>query len=166
MRGGVRRRETSWFSAPSASFTLAAPNTAALVRSLNAAALALRPFTIVRYRGRYHIESDQSAASEFFDCSIGLAVVSDQATAIGVTAVPTPTTDLGSDLWFVYESLQDIFELGDATGFARMGISKDYDSRAMRKVEDGQDVVFVAENTAASNGVTVRDQGRMLVKLH
>ena len=49
------------------------------------------------------VESDQSAATELFIGNLGLAVVSDQATAVGVTAVPTPATDRGSDLWFLIE---------------------------------------------------------------
>jgi len=39
------------------------------------------------------VRSDQFVATEGYEIAIGMAVVSDQALAIGVTAVPTPFTD-------------------------------------------------------------------------
>jgi hypothetical protein len=48
------------------------------------------------------ISSDQFAQSESQIGAIGLAVVTDQAVGIGVTAVPTPITDLSSDSWFLH----------------------------------------------------------------
>ena len=166
LRGGVRRRETEWFSDVVSENTLAAINTSVLLSVLDAGALALRPFTIVRTRGMVLARSDQTAASETGDLGFGLAVVSDQASAIGVTAVPTPTTDDGSDLWFVYERLIQRYQALDATGFGQTGLVRIIDSRAMRKVVDGQDVVKVAETGPIGGGVTVSSYTRMLVKLH
>jgi len=112
------------------------------------------------------IDSDQAAASEDQALNLGLAVVSIQASAIGVTAVPTPTTDQGSDLWFVYQSIMSSH--GAGTVDSNKGVGFAYDSRAMRKVEDQQDVVVVAETDliALTDGVSFRHTGRMLVKLH
>ncbi len=47
-RGGRMVRETIWFGQTETQTVLAAANTAAILTSLNAAALALRPFTIIR----------------------------------------------------------------------------------------------------------------------
>ena len=63
-RGGVSRRETVWFGDVYTNTAVAAANTAVLLSSLNAAALALRPFTIVRTRGQLSIRTDQTAATE------------------------------------------------------------------------------------------------------
>ena len=93
-----QKRLTSWFQFQPIRVTGAAGGT--IMFSLNAAALALRPFTIVRSRFEVGIISDQTAATEDQLGAIGMAVVSDQAVAVGVTAVPTPITDMGSDLWF------------------------------------------------------------------
>jgi len=136
-----------------------------LATSLNAAALALRPFTIVRVRGYLHIRSDQAAAPETYGVGMGFAIVSDQAAAIGVTAVPTPVTDKASDLWFLYESMFGA-TIGDvfAGNMANRGEGKEIDSKAMRKVDVGQDFVSVYENEI--NGVVATFTGRMLVKLH
>ena len=164
-RGGAMRRETIWFDVPRTAATLAASATAALVATLGAPALALRPFTIVRTRGQLWVRSDQSAATEVFIGSLGFAVVSDQAAAIGVSAVPTPATDLGSDLWFVHEAVMGQFAL-IGTSVTQIVESRPFDSKAMRKVEDGQDVAQVVEAGIGGNGCIIESMGRLLVKLH
>ena len=159
------RRETQWLSIPPVRTALGAAGTSILALSLTTAEKALRPFTIVRTRMLFHILSDQSAANEDYSCALGAAVVSDQAVAIGVTAVPTPDTDRNSDLWFLFEDLNgDVFS-GSAGGEER-GIRKYVDSRAMRKVEEGNDVIFVLEATAVSAGLNFFIAGRLLIKLH
>jgi len=165
LRGGVMRRESLWFFVARTETALAASATAALVTSLNAGALALRPFTIVRTRIKWLAESDQSAASESFVGNYGEAVVSDQAVAIGVTAIPTPATDLGSDLWYLIDQWPGTFSLVGTSIFADL-TPKTIDSRAMRKVEEGQDVVGVVEAGIGGNGTSIQVVGRQLIKLH
>jgi len=166
LRGGSMRRETSWLDFPFAQTTIAAASTAALLGSFTASALALRPFTIVRTRGILQCSSDQQAASEAWGLSYGLAVVSEQASAIGITAVPTPITDQSSDLFFVYESLYGRFQFQNATGTIESGAFKEWDSKAMRKVNDSEDLVVVAETPAFVGSALIIDGFRMLVKLH
>jgi len=139
---------------------------AVLFASLNAAALALRPFTIVRTRASLWTRSDQSAATEEPFGNLGIAVVSDQAVAIGVTAVPTPSTDPGSSLFFSYADWYAAFSVSTAVGFegASVGSRIDIDSKAMRKVEIGQDVVITVENEAAAHGALFLLSGRILIK--
>ncbi len=166
-RSGRMRRETEWIGLAAVSNTLSAGSTAVLSASLNAAALALRPFTVVRTRGIFQLRTDQSAASEFYHAGFGICVVSDQAIAVGVSAVPTPETEQASDLWFVYEELAAEFELGDATGFqSNAGMLAHFDSKAMRRVNGDQDVAIVKETSAVSLGAIAMHSGRMLVKLH
>jgi len=81
-RNGVRRRESIWLTGGFQITGIATASTAVFVASLNAAALALRPFTVVRTRGHLYLRSDQIAAAEAYDISYGMAVVSDQASAI------------------------------------------------------------------------------------
>ena len=167
LRRGVMRRETIWLSSPYVTNTIAAASTAVLTGSLNAGALLLRPFTVVRVRGFMHVRSDQLASSESFGASLGYAVVSDQAAAIGVTAVPTPEADRDSDLFFVYESLFGRFGFADATGLAPgIGIHKDIDSKAMRKVDVGQDIVITAETPSVVSSGVITDLARILIKIH
>jgi len=158
----ARKRETSWFEFPPIRFALAGPDTATLVFSLNVPALAFRPFTVVRSHFVIGVESDQAAAIEQQQIGFGIAVVSDQAVAVGVTAVPTPIADMASNFWLLHQLLY-----GDASTLTDRTIpmvSRQIDSKAMRKVELGQDIVIVAETGSGSDGALVTVGGRMLVK--
>ena len=166
-RGGRQVRETRWLDLTPTSVALGAASTASLLFSLTTEELALRPFTVVRTRGVFHCVSDQEGADELEAVSVGFAVVSDQAIAIGVTAVPTPETDRSSDLWYVYESIINRFQFVSGAGFeTNAGQTHPFDSKAMRKVEDGQDVAVVVETAATSSGAIVTLGARMLIKLH
>ena len=165
-RGGRNVRETLWIGVGGTATNLSAASTAAFINSGSAGLLALRPFTMVRTRGYLHCRSDQNAANESFGVSLGYAVVSDQASAIGVTAVPVPDTDIDSDLWFVYQTLLGFTQFATAAGFRDYGIGVEYDSKAMRKMEDGQDLAVVIQTPSIVLGTTVQHIGRVLIKLH
>ncbi len=169
-RGGVMRRETSWLAIAEGRDTNAAANSATLSASLNAAALAMRPFTITRTILRWSVRSDQTGALENFGGAIGMAVVSDQSVAIGVTAVPTPFTDLGSDLWFLHGILDGRFQFVSGVGIQAGTGSLEgavIDSRAQRKVNDDQDVILCTEeDSLTAVGSVIYSAGRMLIKLH
>ncbi len=161
-------RLTQWLEFPPirSSFSITG---AALFFTLTDVEKALRPFTIVRTRILVGIVSDQSIASEVQIGAVGMAVVSDQAEAIGITAVPTPITDMASDLWFVHQLLFNEFTFLDATGFQDQSMRQyAIDSKAMRKVQDGEDVILSAESSssAGTGGFTLAIGGRILVKLH
>ncbi len=167
LRGGRNVRETAWLGATTARTVLAAPSIKALVRGLSVAEKALRPFTVVRTRGILMLESDQTSVSEFYGASYGLIVVSDQAVTVGVTAVPTPDADSNSDLWLVFERMYGALKVTSDIGRFLETVTRVIDSRAMRKVEDGQDLISVAENDALStSGLTLTNFERVLVKLH
>jgi len=157
---GRSSRKSVWLQFQNANVTNAG-STSTIVFSLNAAALALRPFTVVRTHFAFYLKFDQAAANEVQKCFWGAAVVSDQAVAVGVTAVPTPDTELGSSLWF---ALKIMYADGvSLTDVATAGKYFELDSKAMRKVEVGQDIVIVEENPAAV-GYVVTMGGRILVK--
>ena len=139
-----------------------------LTNQLNAAALALRPFTIVRTRLECWIRSDQSAASEDQVGAIGLSVVSDQAAAVGISAVPTPITDLGSDFFFVHQPMLNSFLFVSGVGVVGdRGTRYSIDSKAMRKVDEDQTMVLVKEGEfTQGSGMEIMSIGRFLVKLH
>ena len=98
----AQRRLTTWFQFSPAETTVAS-GASAIVFTLNAAALALRPFTVVRSHFLIWLLSDQAASQERQMAAMGIAVVSDQAVAVGATAVPTPITEAGSHLWFLHQ---------------------------------------------------------------
>ncbi len=162
-----QRRKTQWIgSADVTAVTTVAGGSARLDQTLTTAELALRPFTIVRTVGVVMVKSDQITAIEDAYAAFGGCVVSENAVAIGVTAVPLPIGDEGSDLWFMYETAMCSFVFGDGTGFVSPGgYSKYFDSRAARKVQDGEDIAFVME-VGSGVGLSFYWKFRMLVKLH
>ena len=173
--GFVRRnnrmvRETLWAFDQPTDTALGAASTAVLLTAAGAGLLALRPFTIIRSRGFFHVISDQVAAAETYGASLGHCIVSDQAAAIGVTAVSTPDTDRGSDLWYVFEDYVGRLILNTAVGadYAAGGPRSTvyYDSKAMRKVEEGQTTITVIESMAIASSAQVKTGGRFLIKLH
>ncbi len=165
--GSVQRRDTIWIGVTATSSAVNGPNGVLLFTGLGAAALALRPFTVVRVRGMHHVSSDQEVSDELQMIALGFAVVSDEALAAGVASVPTPFTELGSDLWFSHNILTTEFLLGSAVGFSGdFGVSGEFGSKAMRKVEDGQDIALVAETSSFSSGTLYQKAGSILLKLH
>ena len=156
------RRETSWFSIVFTTTVL--DGVASLVASLNAAALAKRPFTVVRTHLFVQQRTDTIETGTQLG-AVGMAIVSDQASAVGITAVPTPVVDLGSDLWYVHQILMLHSISQTAIGLnVPAGNTYDIDSKAMRKVNDDEDIILVAENSTLQNGMSVDIAGRFLVK--
>ncbi len=166
LRGGRQRRDTSWGFIGDTNTTIAAPSTLVLFTGLTAAGLALRPFTIVRVRGVLHGRSDQQAAIERWGGTFAMSVVSEEALAAGATAVPAPEANRGSDAFFVFETQAGVTGVASGTSTGELGLMKEFDSRAMRKVEEGQDLALVVETSAQGSSWVVRKMGRFLVKLH
>ena len=163
LRGGKNRRESLWL-AITPTLTTMSSSGGIITGLLNAAGLALLPFTVVRTRGYLFITSDQAAAAEVQIGAYGGAVVTDQAIAIGVSAVPTPITDLGSDEFFLHQMI--MADESALTDVAKPGVGVQFDSRAMRKCSESEQPYFVAELSTVGSGFSLFSAGRMLVKLH
>ena len=156
-----KARLTTWMQFEPTAITMTAAG-GTIAFSLNAAALALRPFTVVRSHFELALRSDQAGAVETQAIGFGIAVVSDEASAVGAAAVPTPVTQAASGLWFVHQFVfSDESSLTDRT---RGSTKRSIDSKAMRKVEVGQDIVVVGELGAIGGGAVLSIAGRMLVK--
>jgi len=161
-RHGVMRRETAWLgSVQTPIFTTLAGASSVLITTLNAAALAMRPFTIVRSVGWFMCRSDQQAAVENYAVAFGGCVVTDQAVGIGVTAVPTPYTNNDSDSWYFLQAVNSTNVVDAGGSLPAFPI----ESRAMRKVDVGFDMIGVVENPLAT-GVVISVFNRTLIKLH
>ena len=131
--------------------------------SFGAPILAKRPFTITRVVGLLSVQSDQNVAVELPFGALGFAVVSEKASTTGVTAVPDPVTEGSSDLWHVYQSFAA--EGSASTNVGRPLMQFPFDSRAQRKVQDGEDCVAVIANASAADGLIYTLNYRMLLKL-
>jgi len=141
-------------------------NTVVLVGVLNAAALALRPFTVVRSRLEILWNSDQFTATEEIHGAFGAIIVSDQATAAGVASIPDPITNSDAP-FFIYEPFITRFNFLTSAGFeSNGGFHQTVDSKSMRKVGSNEDLAFVAVNSDAAHSAVVSITGRVLIKLH
>ena len=114
------------------------------------------------------LESDQSTASERPQGDYGMMVVTENAAALGSTAVPDPSsTDGDPDAdWFVHQPVMLSHLLKTAVGYASpTGNLWAIDSKAMRKVGANDDVVGMFSETAGVGAIIVT-RGRQLVQLH
>jgi len=162
--GRGAKRHSTWLEIVP-TFTAFTATGGTILNSLNTDEEQKRPFTIVRTYLEVLIKTDQLVAVEIQIGAIGLAVVSDQAEQTGVAAVPTPVSNADSDLWFVHQWLLNAFDFGDATGFQGSdGRLYSIDSKAMRKVNDNENVVLVGEFSSVGAGFTLMVAGRMLIK--
>ncbi len=153
-----------WIGADTAVGNLTS-NAKTLIAELNAAALALRPFTVLRTRVEWNFRSDQVVANESPTGSIGMIVAKEIAVNIGVTAVPGPIAEVDAD-WFVYQGVTSPLRFVSATGIVDpAGTKYTIDSKAMRKVGPADDIVWVAELRNAG-GAVLNMEGRMLIQLH
>ncbi len=128
-------------------------------------ALSTEPFTLLRTRGRVMMSLDSGGLNEHVSCAMGLIVVSENAFGIGVTAVPSPVTD-GTEDWIWH----DFFQVNSGEEAA---VVNDYltvrlsvDSKAMRKLRQGEVLVIVAEiadSVDATGNVTFSYGFRQLI---
>lgn len=136
-----------------------------LLASLNATALALRPFTILRSRILFYAESDQIIATETNSGVYSRQVVTDSAIAAGVGSVPTPLSQFEAD-YYVYQPFQYDFLFSTASGHqTQFAYQYMIDSKAMRKVGPDDDIAIVVEQRGVV-GATVGTEGRALIQLH
>ncbi len=162
------QRKTLWldFAQVLTGKTTVAAATAVALSQLNAAALAIRPFTVVRTRGLLWVSSDQASAVEEPFGALGFAVVSEQATAVGVTALPTPITEAGSSMFFSWTPWYASINVLSGVGAQNISNVYEFDSKAMRKVEVGEDISMTIENGNANDGASIIAMARILIKTH
>jgi len=158
------RRMTQWAgSVDSTTAQVLAAATAVLDQSLSQATLGqLVPATIVRTRGNLWVASDQASVSEELFGALGMVVVTEQARVAGVGSIPTPISEEANEQWFLWESFQAYFATGQGVTWQRYA----FDSKAQRKLQEGDGIVVVLENAHATSGLEYIIKFRMLIKLH
>jgi hypothetical protein len=139
-------------------------NSAILLNVFGAEQLAFRPFTILRTRLDINFRSDQFANTESPTGAYGEIIVKEDATAIGITAVPTPLSSPEAD-WYIYQGMTAPFVFSTAAAFNEMGVRYMIDSKAMRKVTIVDDLAAVFEMRNVGGGF-INIEGRQLIQLH
>ena len=110
------------------------------------------PVTLVRTRGRWQTDVAAVAARGIDRFVMGMIVVSADAFAIGVTALPGPITDSEND-WIVWSPLMNVH--GSTVTSAREFTDRaDLDSRGMRKLKEGDILAVMFEVESDTAGTT------------
>ena len=154
-----------WIGSGVAALVVSASNT--LLASLNAPALALRPFTVIRTHLVIRFQSDQTGAVESVAGVYTQQVVKETASAAGIASLPGGIDESDAD-FFVYQPLFHDFDFISGVGARQQMGQGNYwtvDSKAARKVGVDDDIVDVLDLRNLL-GSEIGVEGRQLLKLH
>ena len=121
------------------------------------------PFTIIRNRGAVVVGPQAGSADLEVRGAYGAGIVSAEALAIGITAIPHPYRDADWSGWMVWRSFAFMLDVTTDIGRLITSQSMEIDSKAMRKVGPNEALVFVAESQGGA--FQIFDGVRTLVKL-
>ena len=102
--------------------------------------------TVRRTRGLLSVWSDQSAGVEQQLGAFGLLVATDIAIAAGAASLPGPAADASDDGWFVWVP----FSMSSSATQPIISVGFDFDSKAMRRIEEGYSAAIMVENASAA----------------
>ena len=145
----ARRQPSSWSRVIPQQTSLVAAATKVLVNIIVLSNPGIGE-TVRRTRGLIMVKSDQSAAEEQQFGAVGFVVVNDLAIAAGAAAIPGPFSEQDDDGWYVWQPLFSSFESGETSAQFYP-----FDSKAMRRVEEGFSVAVMVENASATTGLEV-----------
>ena len=156
------KRLTEWSQLAAQGFVTVADTVAVLVSSVSFES----PGTIVRARGNISLFSTDAASDESMTGAFGVGLVSAEALAVGITAIPEPFTDADWGGWMVWQSFAVRYEAPASGDFGALRASWSWqiDLKAMRKVEPNSAMVFVVESEGGA--FAFAEQVRLLLMLH
>ena len=155
-----KRRTPTWIGPADQSFISVATGAKVLISSISFA----EPTTVARTRGEVSLHPEVVGADLSIDGAFGECVVSSDALAVGITAIPGPFSDPGWDGWLQWQSFAKRFEFGTAVGINfDAAWSYQVDSKAMRKIPAESVLVQVAESNAGAFKIAMHT--RVLVLL-
>ncbi len=159
------RRKTEWIATTTALVDIGA-GASSLVFSFSQATLApLYPFTVVRTRIALLTAADAGFISDQdWSAALGVMVTTQLALSAGAASLPNPITNIGDDYWFVHQPFMGFVEASSGVDLLT-GLQINIDSKAQRKVEDGQVIVGVIQNLGGDS-VQIAIMARLLLKLH
>ena len=131
----------------------------------------LSGLTLIRVRGEFTAVLDVVTAigDGFERIAVGMCIVSENAFDAGVTAVPSPITDIGWDGW-LYHRLLGQFRGSSTTELGRSpmeAVRIEMDSKAMRKFKQTDVLIGVVELAPETGAATLTFSAttRLLTKL-
>ena len=101
--------------------------------------------TIVRVRGFANaVLESASAINNGYSGAFGIGIVSTAAATAGVASIPTPFTEIGWEGW-LWHSFFSVFRMIDPGANGNAYQRLEIDSKAMRKWNEDETLVFVSE---------------------
>ena len=160
------RRRTGWEEGPGVNTQFSSAGSIAGILGAGQA-FVVDGNTIVRMRGFFElILKTAVSAGDGFIGAIGIGVVDMPAFTVGVTAVPTPITEVEWEGWLWHEFFQLTSPTVTAGITSSMAIRHMIDSKAMRKIESDRTVYAAIEMTeVGDSSITATLGTRMLLKL-
>ena len=167
-RGGSLRRRTGWDDGPGFISNLGTVTSTSVAIVGSGLSVLEDGNTIIRTRGMLQlILTAADAPLSGFRGAFGICIVSEDAFAVGVTAVPDPVDDAEWDGWFwhqFYSLMQPITFAAQST--ASSVLTLEIDSKAMRKIRATDVVILVGEHIESGTAsMTVVAGTRLLFKL-
>ena len=162
-RGGFgrgMRQRTSWQRTVPAAAVAVGPQTSVLINTFGAEAIA-EEGTVRRTLLALRVTSDQTASEELQIGAVGMHIANDQAVAAGAGSLLRPVTDADDEAWFLWSPINqrnNAAAIDTDSGHLYM-----IDSKAQRKVELGQSIVTLIENSHAVHTFNVVAMISMLV---
>ena len=166
-RGNARsRRKTSWDGGPGGTPTGLISSSVSSI--LGAGAVADEDgMTLVRVRGECSLMLASAASDgDGFIGALGIGIVTSEAFAIGITAMPTPLIDDDWNGWLWHQFFSVRVPVAAGIGSQSSEVRYVVDSKAMRKLRLG-DVIFFAQESSEIGVATMHMMAdtRVLVKL-
>ena len=160
------RRKTSWGLGPGGTGATQVTSSGALIVGAGASATD-DGLTLVRTRGSFDMQiADTAGISDAIIGAMGIGIVTAEAFAIGITAVPSPITDDVWDGWLFHQYFGYSPGLIISTTLVSAGYRIPVDSKAMRKLDFGDTIFFGLETVETGTVVlNVMANSRLLVKL-
>jgi len=154
------RRVTQWIGPADQGYVSVASGGATLIASTSFEDST----TVVRTRGHTSIQPGSFAADLNVIGAVGMAIVSAEALAAGITSIPEPFNDADWGGWLVWRSFSLHLDVATAAGFdSNAALEFELDSKAMRKITPNEALVIVAESQAGAFDIST--PWRVLVKL-
>jgi len=122
--------------------------------------------TVRRTRGLISMGSDQAVSIEDQVGALGMVVVNDLALAAGAASIPGPVTEAADDGWFVWVPFSQRSAIGAPTAGGNINtVTWEFDSKAMRRIEEGFSVAVMVENANPVTGIFFAVSMSMLTSL-
>ena len=148
---GRSQRKTQWVGSDDQLLPIVL---AAATATLDQSFTISSPRTIVRTRGSLWVASDQNAAIETPFGAMAMSVVNSPAATAGVASVPTPIAEEDDDTFFLWQPFLASIDFASAIGFiGTRWMRYDFDSKAQRKVVDGNTIIVTLENASSLHGM-------------